>query len=173
MFVLNKNKLNVYVYHTCGLLIYKETDVELFSNKVIDFKEFLYPPTYFNHYAHEYFDDSLDVNDIMFKFRQLCTIIGKVYKKYATLNINQIYGFAIVHPLIKLIKDPQTQEIYPILYTIHPDFLLSSEDEPNRKQSQWIYELAISPIINENQRVIFDHSTMTESEKISYQPLEI
>jgi len=173
MFVYNKNKLNVYVYHMCGLLIFKETDTELFSNVVTDIKTMLYPPINFNNVGNEYFDDSIDINDIMFKIRKLCSIIGKVYKKNATLNINQINGFLITHPYIKLIKDPQTQEIYPILFSITPDFLLSRKDEGNRQQSQWIYELAISPVLNENQRVIFDHSTMTESEKISYQPLEI
>jgi len=173
IFVLNKNKLNVYASHTCGLLIFKETDEELHSNKEILDKEFLYPPMNFNYFANEYFDDSIDVNDIMLKIRQLCTIIGKVYKKHATLKINQMNGFLITHSYIKLIKDPQTQEIYPILYNIGAEFLLSSKDEPNRKQSQWIYELAISPLLDENQRVIFDHSTMTETEKLSYQPLEI
>ena len=64
-------------------------------------------------------------------------------------------------------------KIYPIFYNITSDFTLSSKDEGNKKQSQWIYELAISPILDENQRVIFDHSTMSESEKLSYQPLEI
>ena len=136
-------------------------------------KNFLYPPMYFNNVANEYFDGSIDVNDIMLKIRQLCTIIGKVYKKYATLNINQMNGFLITHPIIKLIKDPQTKEIYPMFYSITPDFILSSKDEANRLQSQWIYELAISPILNENQRVIFNHSAMTETEKLSYQPLEI
>jgi hypothetical protein len=173
IFVLNKNKLNVYASHTCGLLIFKETDEELHSNKETIYKEFLYPPMNLNYFANEYFDESIDVNDIMLKIRQLCTIIGKVYKKYATLNINQINGFLIIHPWIRLIKDPQTQEIYPIVYDITADFVFSSKDEPNRKQSQWIYELAISPILNENQRVIFDHSAMTESEKLSYQPLDI
>jgi len=173
IFVLNKNKLNVYASNSCGLLIFKETDEELYSNKETDLKNFLYPPMNFNNFANEYFDDSIDVNDIMFKIRQLCTIIGKVYKKYATLNINQMNGFIITHPIIKLIKDPQTQKIYPMLYSITADFRFSTKDEPNRKQSQWIYELAISPILNENQRVIFDHSAMTESEKLSYQPLEI
>ena len=173
IFVLNKNKLNVYAYHMCGLAIFKETDEELNSNKETIYREYLCSPMYFNNVANEYFDESIDVNDIMFKIRQLCTIIGKVYKKYATLKINQMNGFLIIEPSIRLIKDPQTQEIYPIFYNITSDFTLSSKDEGNKKQSQWIYELAISPILDENQRVIFDHSTMSESEKLSYQPLEI
>jgi len=173
IFVLNKNKLNVYVYHMCELVIFKETDEELNSNKETRLKDWLYPPMNFNYIANEYFNDSIDVNNIMFKIRQLCTIIGKVYKKHATLNINQMNGFLIIEPYIKLIKDPQTKEIYPMLYYITSDFELSLKDEDIKKQSQWIYELAISPILDENQRVMFDHSIMTESEKLSYQPLEI
>ena len=171
MFVLNKNILNVYLYHTCGLLIFKETDVELYSNKIFDSKQFLYPPLIFNSMAHEYFDDSLDVNDIMYKLRKLFSIIGKAYKKHATLNINQMNGFVIVHPIIRLIKDPQTKDIYPLLYSINPEFVLGSKDESNRKQTQWIYELAISPLLDEKDRIVFDNSTITESEKLSYQQL--
>jgi len=173
MFVLNKNILNVYMSHTCGLLIFKETDVELYSNKEFDTKHLLYPPITFNYFAHEYFDDSIDVNDIILKMRKLCSIIGKVYKKYATLNINQMNGFVIVHPMIRLIKDPQTKDIYPLLYSINSEFVLGSKDESNSAQSRWIYELAISHLLDEKDQIVFDNSTLTDNEKLSYQPLEI
>ena len=109
----------------------------------------------------------------MIKIRKLCSIIGKAYKKYATLNINQMNGFLVLHPMIRLIMDSQTKNIYPLLYSINPEFVLSSKDENNKKQSRWIYELAISPLLNENDRYIFDKSTLSESEILSYQPLDI
>jgi hypothetical protein len=174
MFVYNNNELKTYVYNDLSLLIFKETDQDIYSNIEFSGKTFLFEPIVFNKDGQQYFDEKIDFDDIMVKFRKLALLISKIYKKEICANINQINGFVITRLSTRLIKEDNN--IYPVIYSILAGLYFFDNYRENRLQIKWIYDLAISPILDDNEKNKMEYEfeiTPSEKEaiKLAYQPV--
>lgn len=169
IFVFINNKLKCYMYDIMGFLIFAEKYEELISSKRFNFNKysFLHYPFRFHDKFNEFASKPQDLNKIAMQMRNICTIIGKVYKKYVNLLPNQIHGFRAIHPVMRLIKDVDGNA-KPILFRIDHNPNISRSK--NVEMSEWIYNVAIKPAIYK------DYIPGSEPENINslaYQPLNI
>ena len=160
VFTYINNKFECYLLKYCGLLIFTHNIEIYYSNKTNEDFAFLVPPKSFFKSFNEYASRPVNLEHIYNEIRKICTIIGKVYKKYANLNINQINGFKCIHTVFRLIED--NNEITPILLRLNPNFVMSNTY--NNEQSQYLNEIIYKPAFTGIK------TTRTEME---YQPLNI
>jgi hypothetical protein len=161
IFTFINQKLKCYVYKTIALIIFIEKIKDLFNNKEFINLNFLVRPQIFHESFNNFASRNVDVDDIYLKIRKLCSIIGKIYKKYVNLQINQIHGFCAIHPMIRLIEE--NNEIIPKLYNVNSNALISRSN--NAEMSEWIYNIAIAPALYPNYKC--------ERQELHYQPLNI
>jgi hypothetical protein len=164
LFTFINNKLQCYMCNIIALLIFSDKYEDIFVEGAYDFTEytFLVPPLKFHDKFNDYASKPIDLDKMTLKMRDVCSIIGKVYKKYVNLQSNQIHGFRAIHPVFRFVVQ-EDGEILPLLYRIDSNPLISRSK--NKEVSEWIYNLAIKPAIYKDLKL--------ENSELEYQPLDI
>jgi hypothetical protein len=164
LFTFINNKLQCYMSNIIKLVIFADKYEDIFVEGAYEFTayKFLMPPVLFYDEFNNYASKPIDLDKITLKMRYVCSIIGKVYKKYVNLQSNQIHGFCAINPTFRFVVQ-EDGEILPLLYRIDSKPLISRYK--NKEMSEWIYNLAIKPAIYKDFKV--EHSAL------EYQPLDI
>ena len=166
------NIYKIYVYDKCGLLIYNisyTNYIEVLGKSITDIytiKGLTFPDN-----INEYMDNPFnydEIKEIQNSIKQLCSNIGKMYKQYVNLDINQMHGFVQFNIDLNIIKHKNKLDVNVI--SVDDTVYFPNYDDPIHKSFvdkywEWINELVIKPA--------FDKTYITPNKQAHFQPLNI
>jgi len=161
LFTFINNELKCYVWKDIAYFIYQEIEEQYYDNKEFIGSNYLIPPQILTESFNTYSSKHLDIDNLIIKIRKVCSILGKTYKKYVNLTINQMNGFISVAPSMGLFYINDTIE--PVIQNLESAGYISQSK--NYEMSKWIYDLAISPALYPDFKC--------NNQELHYQPLDI
>jgi hypothetical protein len=161
LFTFINNELKCYVWKDLSLYIYENKEEDYYINKEFYNLKSLVPPLIFSESFNTYSTKKLNLDNITNKIRKVCALVGKTYKKYINLAINQIHGFASIKISLGILDI--NGNIEPIIQNMEDTgYIIPTK---NYEMSKWIYDLAISPALYPDFKC--------DNQELHYQPLDI
>lgn len=142
VFTYINNEFKVYVGSQGGILIRNFKVTDIFTDKELDYnlKILMFPDDY-----KSLSDDisDKDIEKISELITENCKIIGRMYRKHVTNDINQINGFRSIHVYLRPLRI--NGEIKVVFFDTAYFNKLSNRN--NYEHSEWLNEIAIKPAL--------------------------
>jgi hypothetical protein len=102
------------------------------------------PNMIFNESFNSYALKPINIENISNQIKTICKIICKIYAPHACINYNNLHGFIIINPVMRIIQDAN-DDTYPFVFRIEKNFNVFNMNI--QENSEALYKLAIEPAL--------------------------